>query len=165
MSFTQNEVLWCETTQVWWLNILSTLWILMAWCFSTRASVATVLNTHPCVSRCLRVNSSSLFFPGSVTEVDIIVHRWYWITISYIILGNCHLSHSKLYRLSALMAGGHYFPSHHQEGTFNSLMPVRFGCNFILQISNLYHINFLWNCPQVNEWCNTSLIIIQYWFR
>ena len=28
----------------------------MAWCFSTRASVATVLTTHPCVSRCLRVN-------------------------------------------------------------------------------------------------------------
>ena len=30
----------------------------MAWCFSTRASVATVLTTHPCVSRCLRVNWS-----------------------------------------------------------------------------------------------------------
>ena len=29
----------------------------MAWCFSTRASVATVLTTHPCVSRCLRVNT------------------------------------------------------------------------------------------------------------
>ena len=28
----------------------------MAWCFSTRASVATVLTTHPCVSRCLGVN-------------------------------------------------------------------------------------------------------------
>ena len=27
----------------------------MAWCFSTRASVATVLTTHPCVSQCLRV--------------------------------------------------------------------------------------------------------------
>ena len=25
----------------------------MAWCFRTRASVATVLTTHPCVSRCL----------------------------------------------------------------------------------------------------------------
>ena len=28
----------------------------MTWCFSTRASVAAVLTTHPCVSRCLRVN-------------------------------------------------------------------------------------------------------------
>ena len=28
----------------------------MAWCFSTRASVATVLTTHPCFSQCLRVN-------------------------------------------------------------------------------------------------------------
>ena len=31
----------------------------MAWCFSTRASVATVLTTHPCVSRCLRVKRIS----------------------------------------------------------------------------------------------------------
>ena len=30
----------------------------MAWCFSTRASVATALTTHPRVSRCLGVNSS-----------------------------------------------------------------------------------------------------------
>ena len=30
----------------------------MAWCFSTKASVATVLTMHPCVSWCLRVNES-----------------------------------------------------------------------------------------------------------
>ena len=41
---------WFNTMNVW-----SALWILMAWCFSTRASVTTVLTTHPCVSRCLRV--------------------------------------------------------------------------------------------------------------
>ena len=44
---------------VWhWSNILyisSALWLLMAWCFSTRASVDTVLNTLRCVSSCLRV--------------------------------------------------------------------------------------------------------------
>ena len=33
------------------------LWVLMAWCFSTSASVATVLSTHPCDSSCLWVNS------------------------------------------------------------------------------------------------------------
>ena len=27
----------------------------MAWCFGTRASVATVLTMHPCISQCLRV--------------------------------------------------------------------------------------------------------------
>ena len=32
----------------------------MAWCFSIRASVATVLTTHPCVSRCLRVIRAAL---------------------------------------------------------------------------------------------------------
>ena len=34
--------------------------MLMAWCFSTRASVATELTTHPCISRCLGVNMSIL---------------------------------------------------------------------------------------------------------
>ena len=43
------------------MNILSTLWILRIWCFITRASVATVLNTHPCVSRCLRVKCKLKF--------------------------------------------------------------------------------------------------------
>ena len=38
------------------INVQSALWILMAWCFSTRASVATVLTMDPCISRCLRVN-------------------------------------------------------------------------------------------------------------
>ena len=47
-TFAQN---WSDT-----MNIQSALWILvMAWCFSTRASIATVLSANPCVSRCLRV--------------------------------------------------------------------------------------------------------------
>ena len=37
----------------------------MAWCFSTRASVATVLTRHPCVSWCLRVNTLKLRQNGS----------------------------------------------------------------------------------------------------
>ena len=35
------------------LNVQSILRILIAWCFSTRASIATVLTMHPCVFRCL----------------------------------------------------------------------------------------------------------------
>ena len=38
------------------MNIQSALWVLMAWCLSTRASVATVLGMHPCISSCLWVN-------------------------------------------------------------------------------------------------------------
>ena len=38
------------------INILSALWLLMAWCFSTRTSVATVLNTHPYLCSCLWIN-------------------------------------------------------------------------------------------------------------
>ena len=42
----------------------------MAWCFSTRASVATVLTTHPCVSRCLRAKTS----PG----IHLIMNYIFW---------------------------------------------------------------------------------------
>ena len=42
-----------------WFNTMimfSALWLLMAWCFSTRASVTTVLGMCPCISSCLLVN-------------------------------------------------------------------------------------------------------------
>ena len=35
------------------MDIWSALWILIAWCFSTRVSVSTVLNMHPCLFICL----------------------------------------------------------------------------------------------------------------
>ena len=38
------------------MNIFSALWLLMVWCFSTRASVATLLSMHPSISSCLVVN-------------------------------------------------------------------------------------------------------------
>ena len=44
----------------------------MAWCFSTRASVATVLTTHPCVSRCLRVNVREPGYPGLTRDVSLL---------------------------------------------------------------------------------------------
>ena len=36
----------------------------MAWCFSTRASIATVLTTHPCASWCLRVKGPAHMVEG-----------------------------------------------------------------------------------------------------
>ena len=44
-----------DTGKMQWM-ISSTLWLLMAWCFSTRSSVTTVLNMHPCISSFLQVN-------------------------------------------------------------------------------------------------------------
>ena len=49
------------------INVKSALWILMAWYFTTRASVATVLTTHPCISRCLGVKLT-------------IIRQWWKIT-------------------------------------------------------------------------------------
>ena len=44
----------------------------MAWCFSTRASVSTVLTTHPCISRCLRVNGNSSVIPWETIFIEIL---------------------------------------------------------------------------------------------
>ena len=71
------------------MNVYSALWILMAWCFSTRASVATVLTTHPCISRCLRVKWKSLYFewislmfllksPINKTPAPVQIMAWHW---------------------------------------------------------------------------------------
>ena len=45
----------------------------MAWCFSTRTSVATVLTTHPCVSRCLMVKGC--FFVGCDLKSNFAISR------------------------------------------------------------------------------------------
>ena len=56
------------------MNVQSALWILMAWCFSTRASVTTALTTHPCVSRCLELmkqdkDSKKLAYSAGKNEI------------------------------------------------------------------------------------------------
>ena len=48
------------------MKVSSTLWILMAWCISTRTSVATVLSTHPCVSSYLWINGFAAGHPGII---------------------------------------------------------------------------------------------------
>ena len=60
---------WTDTMNVW-----SALWMLMAWCCSTRASVATVLTTHPCVSRCLWVKQ--------LRHTDVYRRMIAWISIA-----------------------------------------------------------------------------------
>ena len=75
--FFQNEILFYDIVpyncniSLWnWSNTMiieSTLWILMAWCFSTRASVAKLMSMHSFVSSYLWVDdlclSSNLFQP------------------------------------------------------------------------------------------------------
>ena len=46
------------------MNIQSAPRMLMAWCWSTRASVATVLSRHLCVSSCSWINQSDFFCQG-----------------------------------------------------------------------------------------------------
>ena len=53
------------------MNILSALWLLLTWCFSTRASVATVLIMHPFVSSRLWVNELDLISTDQMTLINI----------------------------------------------------------------------------------------------
>ena len=44
----------------------------MTWCFSTRASVATVLTRHPCISQCLKVKGLKRY----TTAVHMLTTNW-----------------------------------------------------------------------------------------
>ena len=50
----------------------------LAWCFSTRASVATVLTMYPCASRCLRVNGLWVY---SISHYDIPLNKTLFIVL------------------------------------------------------------------------------------
>ena len=64
----------------------SSLWVLMAWCYSTRASVSTVMIMHPCASRYFMSKnfkkisffSIIMFFCISkpISTLEHIPHRW-----------------------------------------------------------------------------------------
>ena len=95
-----NIVVWNHPST---MNILSTLWILMAWCFSTRASVATVLNTYPCVSRCLRVNYSEIRYNLSCLATNDPVDQFNIKTSSYQTeYGDSHYKDARVVRPSHL---------------------------------------------------------------
>ena len=62
------------------MNIYSALWILMVWCFRTRASVAKALSTHICISSSLWDNMLTHHIQhcggwGSITI-------WFWVNSS-----------------------------------------------------------------------------------
>ena len=69
----------------------SALWILMPWCFSTRASVATVLRTHPCVIRSFGVkwgiNNTVLIY---VWIMNFVWGSWYKTVIKGQLTKGCN---------------------------------------------------------------------------
>ena len=54
------------------LNVLIALWLVMAWCLSTRAPVATVQSLHPCSCSC-KVCYCGLFMPYG--DINLVQHR------------------------------------------------------------------------------------------
>ena len=68
MLFTISVIFLYETGRIQWM-FRSALWILMAWCFSTRASVITVLTKPPCVSRCLTVREFVIYHNDVINSI------------------------------------------------------------------------------------------------
>ena len=67
--FATTAIFLYETGPFQWFQ--SALWVLMAWCFSTRASAATMLSTHPCVSSHLWVKMEK-----SISEIFEHLKSW-----------------------------------------------------------------------------------------
>ena len=68
----------CDMSQWNWSNIMNIYLVSTVgtdgWCFSIRASVATVLGTHPCVSSCLWVNTSITLYTsnGKINSITLL---------------------------------------------------------------------------------------------
>ena len=75
MLFIINVIFFYEIDQI--QCIWSALWTLMAWCFSTRAAIATVLSMHPCISRCLWVNKDTRTGPLMSYAFLELGHHWF----------------------------------------------------------------------------------------
>ena len=63
------------------MNILLALWELMAWCFSTKVSVVTLLKPHQCVFSYLGINwtcTDSLPIGHKISEIWIKIQRFYF---------------------------------------------------------------------------------------
>ena len=92
---------------VQWMFSLA-LWMLMAWCFSTKASVATVLTMHPCISRCLRVNSEH----KQAQSADLL-KQMCRLQINSLWLSDTTWQHRSRLTLMLLMACCQMVPSHY----------------------------------------------------
>ena len=103
-----SVIFWHEACPMRWL-FLSALWMPMAWCFSTRASVATVLHMQPCVSSCSGVN---VVVFTRITRVQFACRTWLLVALTSsgkllllylsprIFHNGLHFAHSKTMKLN-----------------------------------------------------------------
>ena len=92
----------------------------MAWCFSTRTSVVTMLTKHPCVSRCLSVNPSlarqnGFNFPGDI-------FKCIFVNKSFVFWSDVHRS---LFPRVQTTKSQHWFSCSTPSHLLNQADPVR----------------------------------------
>ena len=78
----------------------------MTWCFSTRASVATVLGTHQCISSCLWVNVSQCFSTrasaATILNMHLCISSCLWVNL---------VSHFMIYGIQNTIIPCSYHPT------------------------------------------------------
>ena len=107
----------------------------MAWCFSTRASVATVLTTYPCVSWCLRVNVLDIH--NSDTIMSAMASQITGVTIVYstVCSGTDQRNHQRSVSLTFVrgiqqwpLNSPHKWPVMHKIFTFDDVIMINQIC-------------------------------------
>ena len=136
------------------LNVESVLMILMAWCFSTRASVATVLTTHPCVSRCLRVNRTAnegYSGPNNITD-NTSLPPFIWSIIASLSPLNIAIGTEQLLCIPMIRFRRHECPVDHHYKAFIVTL-------FIWQ-TTVCVLCALFNYPYINLLDTTFVIVV-----
>ena len=156
LILSSNLVSWQCNIFAWnWNNAMqgffSALSILMAWCFSTRASIATLLDKQICVSSCLWVMVKIWIFQANiwVSHSGLAVCRSIDLGISICCMWyTVHMVHGKLTHFSSWKVNSLLYQMSCR------LILIRFPC-VLLMYQNISWLNSLCHFPNDN---------FNYWF-
>ena len=109
----------------------------MVWCFSTRASVATLLSMHPCISSCLQVNDGD-FITGLSKKDELVL----WLQMAWHIFCTRASATTLLIYTNPSHFKLHLLHLHHIPGYFDSVYHVIY-CATYMYIIYVY-IQFDW---------------------
>ena len=127
----------------------------MAWCFSTRTSVTTVLTMHPCVSRCLRVNRQEI--NTEVCHDDVMTWKYFLYYWSLTHWGR--VTHKCVSKLTSIGSDNGLSPGRRQAIIWTNagiLLIGPFGTNINETLIEIHSFSFkkiikcIWKCRQEN---------------
>ena len=115
----------------------------MTWCFSTRASVTTVLTTHPCISWCLRVKKN-MHLPSIL-----FIHTLMTQSVEILPGGSQGPTYITLSMTFVPMTWWRKEPGHHQpqyRQSFPGVFPTESALIIVCKIEPKGVIRMMWPC-------------------